>query len=143
MLPIGLEIDTDMPYPPRKTEFSAHFWDELADGCLLTSKCTDCGDMTFPPKPICPHCWSGNVAWHALEGKGMLYSATTVHAAPRVFGDEVPYRVGIVDLAENIRVATRILDDTPLDQPVELVRVVYRDGTLFGARGVPSSPDGR
>lgn len=35
MLPIGLEIDTDMPYPPRKTEFSAHFWFVVPFGMVL------------------------------------------------------------------------------------------------------------
>lgn len=141
MLPVGIEIDTDMPYPPRKSEFSAHFWNELAHGLFVTSKCTGCNTMTFPPKPICPHCWSDKVEWTALKGTGTLYSATAVHAAPRVFGDEAPYRVGIVDLVENIRLATRILDNTPLDQQVELVRVVYRNGTLFGARGIHGAGD--
>ncbi len=71
-----------------------------------------------------------------LSGRGKLYSQTVVHAAPAVFQDEVPYRVGIVDLDEGVRIATRVLSEREpaLDAVVEIVVLNYRDGPLFGAR---------
>jgi uncharacterized OB-fold protein len=59
-----------------------------------------------------------------------------IHAAPAVFRSEAPYRVGIVDLDEGLRIATRILcEATPeLDSPVEIFVFRYVDGPLFGAR---------
>jgi uncharacterized OB-fold protein len=71
-----------------------------------------------------------------LSGRGKLYSQTLVHAAPLVFQDEVPYRVGIVDLDEGLRIATRVLSEAEpkLDIIVEIVVLLYRDGPLFAAR---------
>ena len=71
-----------------------------------------------------------------LSGRGKLYSQTLVHAAPAVFQDEVPYRVGIVDLNEGVRIATRVLADIEpkLDTAVEIVVLSYQDGPLFAVR---------
>jgi len=129
-------IDRPRAFPPRMTEFTQRFWQGLAARRFETTKCEDCERLTFPPKPFCPHCWSKRVTWVSLSGRGKLYSQTVVHAAPLVFQDEVPYRVGIVDLDEGLRVATRVLADTQpeLDTAVKIVVLNYRDGPLFAAR---------
>jgi uncharacterized OB-fold protein len=74
--------------------------------------------------------------WAELSGCGQLYSQTLIHAAPAIFRDEAPYRVGIVDLNEGLRIATRVLSEaTPgLDVPVQIVVLLYTDGPLFAAR---------
>ena len=51
-----------------------------------------------------------------------------------MFKEELPYQVGIVDLDENIRIATRVLGDAKLDAPVEMVILKYEDGNLYAAR---------
>jgi uncharacterized OB-fold protein len=78
------------------------------------------------------------MSWVTLGGCGRLYSQSVIHAAPAVFRSEVPYRVGIVDLDEGLRIATRIICDAApeLDTPVEIVLLRYLDGPLFGARPV-------
>lgn len=131
-------VDRPRAFPPRMTAFTQHFWQALATGRFETTRCGDCDRLTFPPKPFCPHCWSKKMAWVALSGRGKLYSQTVVHAAPLVFQDEIPYRVGIVDLDEGLRIATRIQAEiTPeLDSAVEIVVLNYRDGPLFAARPV-------
>ena len=133
-LPI-ITLDKPRAYPPRVTAFTQRFWSALQDGRLETTQCEDCGRKSFPPKPICHHCWSKNLAWVQLHGRGKLYSQTVIHAAPAVFRGEVPYRVGIVDLDEGLRIATRIMSDTepPLDVAVEIVVLRYLDGPLFAA----------
>ncbi len=136
-LPI-VEVARRRPYPPRVTAFTRRFWHSLDNGQLETTRCDACGRATFPPKPICPHCWSKSLSWIALEGQGQLYSQTVIHAAPAVFRTETPYRVGIVDLVEGLRLATRVISNaTPaLDTPVEIVVLKYMDGPLFAARPV-------
>ncbi|PZW44816.1 hypothetical protein C8P66_114107 [Humitalea rosea] len=129
-------------YPPRVTAFTRRFWDGLLEGRFTTTRCDDCGKWSFPPKPFCPHCWSRNVAWADLSGRGRLYAATTIHAAPAVFRGDAPYRVGIVDLEEGVRLATRLWGDAaaPLDGAVRLVALRHADGALFAARPEPASP---
>jgi uncharacterized OB-fold protein len=131
-----LRIDRARAYPPRVTEFTRRFWDGIAQGRMETTICDDCNKFSFPPKTFCPHCWSTRTHWAELSGYGRLYSQTVIHAAPAVFREEAPYRVGIVDLEEGLRIATRILSETipGLDVPVEVVTLLYTDGPLFAAR---------
>ena len=128
----------DMPgkrsYPPRQSDFTIKFWQGLGDGIFQTTRCVKCEKLSFPPKPICPHCWSKETVWETLSGKGTLYSKTTVYAGPAVFKEELPYQVGIVDLDENIRIATRVLGDAKLDAQVKMVILKYEDGYLYAAR---------
>jgi uncharacterized protein len=110
-------------YPPRMTPFTSVFWDGLREGKFLTSKCSDCRHMTFPPKPICPECWSYSVEWVELSGRGILQSYTEVSAAPAMFAADAPYILCIVDLDEGIRVLSRVLatwDELTLDLPVKV-----------------------
>jgi uncharacterized protein len=129
-------IDRARAFPPRMTEFTQRFWQSLATGRFETTRCEECERLTFPPKPFCPHCWLKRIFWVPLSGHGKLYSQTVVHAAPAVFRDEVPYRVGIVDLKEGLRIATLVLADVEpkLDSVVEIVVLNYSDGPLFAVR---------
>lgn len=125
-------------YPPRLSPFTQHFWNGLREGRWQTSCCQDCGRQTFPPKPVCPHCWSTAVAWSPLSPRGTLYSWTRIHAAPAVFAAEAPYAVGIVDLDSGIRLACRLVEvsgvELAADMPVEITVLQYEDGPLFAAR---------
>jgi uncharacterized protein len=135
-------IDRVRAFPPRLTEFTQRFWQGLGNGRFETTQCEECGRLSFPPKPFCPHCWSDRIVWTPLCGRGKLYSQTMVHAAPAVFEHEIPYRVGIVDLDEGLRIATRVLAtvEPKLDMAVEIIVLNYRDGPLFAARRCPEFP---
>lgn len=139
MIPI-VKADGPASYPPRRSAFTGPFWDGLAAGELRTTRCTSCERFSFPPKPNCPHCWCREVRWVELGGRGSLYSWTRIHAAPSAFAAEAPYAVGVVDLDEGIRLATRVLEDgapITIDGAVELVALAHDDITLFAARPLP------
>jgi len=113
-----------LPYPPRTTEFTAPFWSAVADGRLTTTRCTRCEFLTFPPKVLCPQCWSRDVEYVVLSGRGRLATFTEVCVPPAVFRDEAPYVIGIVDLEENVRLLTRIrapFDELTVGLPVHMV----------------------
>jgi uncharacterized protein len=136
VLPI-IKMPGRRAYPPRRSEFTRRFWDELEQGHFVTTHCNDCGHLTFPPKPFCPDCWSKNVRWIDAPTKGSLYSYTTIHVAPEIFAHEAPYRVCIADLGGRLRLATRLVQTcahVPLETPIEIVILRYEDGSLFAAR---------
>ncbi|WP_063042520.1 Zn-ribbon domain-containing OB-fold protein [Nocardia grenadensis] len=137
MIPI-VDIPARHPYPPRITEATEPFWTALGEGRLITTASTATGRLTFPPKPIDPYTWDPQVSWIELSGLGILYSFTTIHAAPTAFVDEVPYRVCVVDLDEKLRLATRLWGDTEVrpDDRVEIVALRYTDRMSFAARPV-------
>ena len=57
-------------------------------------------------------------------GTGHVHSFTVVHRAPGAYRDEAPYVVALVDLAEGVRLMTRLVDVEPaavaVGLPVEL-----------------------
>jgi uncharacterized OB-fold protein len=132
-------------YPPRVSSFTKPFWEGLGQGRWQTTCCDACGRQTFPPRPICPHCWSDKVSWSPLVARGTLYSWTRIHAAPAVFSAESPYAVGIVDLDSGIRLACRLLDAHHTDwkpgMAVEMAILQYEDGPLFAARPLTATTD--
>lgn len=110
------------------------FWESLRNEQFTTTRCQDCGDTTFPPKVVCPNCFSERLLWIPLGGKGVLYSYTKVWAGPDVFREDIPYTLCVVDLEEGIRVGSRLLDEgdeVKVGDPVSLVFVHYSDVTLF------------
>ena len=133
-----LSVDAERSYPPRQSGFTRDFWSALGEGRWITTRCKACERQTFPPKPVCPHCWSTQVEWTDLSTRGTLYSWTRIHAAPAVFAGEAPYACGIVDLESGIRLGCRLVETgaTPLQvgQAVEIVVLNFRDGPMFAAR---------
>lgn len=125
-------------YPPRVSAFTQPFWEGLSQGKWQTTCCQACGKFTFPPKKICPHCWSDDMAWKDLSARGTLYSWTRVHAAPKVFTDESPYTVCVVDLDIGLRIATRMVEREGIEFkpgiPMEVVVLQFEDGPLFASR---------
>jgi uncharacterized protein len=121
------DVRAELAYPPRVTEFTKPFWEGLDVGVLRTTRCDECGHTTFPPKPVCPHCWSKNVQWLDLGGRGVLYSYTEVSAAPATFVGEAPYVLCLVDLDEGVRCLSRVLAPWEDLRPGLRVRLAVRD----------------
>jgi len=131
------------PFPPRVSPFTRPFWDSLADGRLITTRCADCGAWSFPPRDPCRHCWSRAVRWTPLRPQGVLYSFTRVHVAPEAFRQDAPYAIGLVDLVDGVRLMCRLVGEVSvdaLDGPVAMVVLRYDDGVLFGARVGAAGP---
>jgi uncharacterized OB-fold protein len=67
----------------------------------------------------------------------LLYSYTRVHVVPRAFVADGLYDIGIVDLADGVRLMCRLMGEFTSfvpDAPVEMVVAMYDDGPLFAAR---------
>lgn len=125
------------PFPPRVSNFTRPFWVALEQGSLMAPKCNACGRLRFPPRPLCPACWSPDHAWIILRPHGHLYSFTRIHVAPQALASDVPYAIGIVDTESGVRLLCRLIDQIAFEdigRKVELVVLRYNDGPLFAAR---------
>ena len=113
------------------------FWDGLRDRRLMSTRCADCGAISFPPRSLCRACWGRRIEWIELSATGRLYSFTRVHVVPRAFAADAPYAIGIVDIDDGPRLMCRLMtevDQSDLDAPVGMLVLRYDDGYLFGAR---------
>jgi len=109
------------------------FYANLRDGELSTTRCTDCGEVHFPPRIVCPACQSDALEYVALPDEGELFAFSTVRAgAPLGMEEEVPFVTGIVDLGD-VRLSARIdgaeYEDLAIGDPVSL-KVVELDGPV-------------
>jgi hypothetical protein len=99
----------------RPTRFSAaEFNQHLAEHKLMGARCTACGVIYAPPRPICPACPDAELEWIELSGRGELVAYTVIHIAPTMmlgagYHRKNPYCAGVVELAEGPRVSAQIL----------------------------------
>lgn len=130
-----IPIKHDRRYPPRVTAFTSPFWQALNEGRFQVTRCTSCARRSFPPKPICPHCWNDRVDWEEIATRGTLYSWTRVHAGPAIFDADLPYAIGVVDLDVGVRLATPLIGNAEwqCEMPLELVACRFTDGPFFAA----------
>ncbi len=86
------------------------YLDALAAGRFEIQKCGACARHVFYPRVVCPHCGAGDLAWVAPSGQGTVYSTTVVRRKPADGGD---YNVCLVDLAEGVRMMSRVVSVPP------------------------------
>ena len=104
----------------------AGFAEHLRNGCLMGSACEACGHLSFPPRADCPTCRHGKFRFQELSGHGTVVTFTTITAAPSGFEADVPFHLGVVDLAEGGRLLASFgstVDPSALaiDMPVQVV----------------------
>src|SRR3989304_6430971 len=91
------------------------FYKHLSQGKFMAGKCTQCGKIHLPPRPLCDNCFSTTFEWVEVSGKGKLFSYTVIHIAPPQFQANAPFAVGIVELENGLRMPGMI-QGAPRDQ---------------------------
>ncbi|MGW6025851.1 bifunctional MaoC family dehydratase N-terminal/OB-fold nucleic acid binding domain-containing protein [Streptomyces sp. NPDC055099] len=102
---------------------NAGFWEGVARHQLLIQRCGGCRTLRFPWLPGCNAC--GSLVWDTVEasGEGTVYSYVVMHHPPFPAFDP-PYAVGLIDLAEGVRMVSNVVgvpsDKVRIGQPVRL-----------------------
>jgi uncharacterized protein len=111
---------------PRIDTLTAPFWAAAREGRFLLQHCPSCGDVRFPPGPVCPKCLAGDQDWIEASGKGVLESWIDMHRAYwDGFKGDLPYRVCLVRLEEGPVVVSNLVDKTENVRMGAPVRVVF------------------
>jgi len=101
------------------------YFDYCQQGRLMIQRCPHCALHVFYPRAICPHCTRGDLEWVEAEGRGLVFTYAVHHRFPPGFEGAAPYVVAIVELAEGVRMMTRIMA-APEDVSVGMeVRVAF------------------
>jgi uncharacterized OB-fold protein len=111
---------------------------------LIGSRCRACGTVTFPRQGSCPRCTSSDVERHLLARRGVLWTWTVQRFEPKSppyagTGEFEPFAVGYVELPDEVRVETRLVEceapeigiemeltTTPAPGPVPRVTYAFR-----------------
>jgi uncharacterized protein len=103
-------VTMDM-WPLETKEFNRiwPFYENLKQGRLTTTKCKDCGNVSYPPRVICPECYSENLEFIDLPTKGkVIIFSEEVKGVP--LGFQSPLIHAVIDLGVDParRLLTRI-----------------------------------
>ncbi|MER7403141.1 bifunctional MaoC family dehydratase N-terminal/OB-fold nucleic acid binding domain-containing protein [Streptomyces sp. NPDC000070] len=118
---------------------NASFWEGVARHELLIQRCTGCGTLRFPWLPGCNSC--GSPEWDTVEasGEGTVYSYVVMHHPPFP-AFEPPYAVGLIELAEGVRIISDVVevpyDKVRIGMPVRLEFRRYDELVLPVFQGV-------
>jgi uncharacterized OB-fold protein/acyl dehydratase len=129
---------TMRPLRSRDTDF---FWEGTAFGELRIQKCNACGVLRHPPGPMCPSCHATDRGYVVASGRGTVYS-WLVHHAPQVPGKQLPLRLGLVELAEGVRMVGEVRDEVAIGDEVEVVFQRIDDELTLAQWQLPREAEG-
>jgi uncharacterized OB-fold protein/acyl dehydratase len=90
------------------------WWEGVDRGELLIQKCSECGTLRHPPRPMCGKCQS--TAWTSIasKGSGTVYSFVVLRHPP-IPGYDFPLPVALIDLEEGTRIVSNVVGCKPED----------------------------
>ena len=112
---------------PRLDACNRPFWTGGSEGKLNIMQCRDCSGFVHPPRPVCRHCLSENVAPTAVSGTGVIDTFTINHQ-PWMPDMEVPFVIARVALddAPGVFLTTNIVGCPVEDVAIgDRVRVTF------------------
>jgi uncharacterized OB-fold protein len=126
---------------------SPRYWREVPSRLRLeAARCTACGKVCYPPRPVCPKCGATSFEPITLSKSGTIVTSTVIHIAPSDFLFEAPYAMAIVETPEGARLMAQVVDCDPatvmpgLKVGLEFrrIRAEARSGILcYGYKAVP------
>jgi len=88
------------------------WWEQIGKGVLPIQKCSGCGALRHPPRPMCGACQSTEWEHVAASGRGHVYSFVVMHH-PKFPGYEYPLVVGLIELEEGTRLVSNVVGCEP------------------------------
>jgi uncharacterized OB-fold protein len=105
----GLYPSTLDLYPFEAKEFNRvhQFYENLRENRFTTTKCKKCGNVSFPPRVVCPQCNSDTLEWVDLPTKGKVLRFTE-EVAGVPLGFDAPLIHALIELEDGRKLISRI-----------------------------------
>ncbi|MBI4640928.1 MAG: Zn-ribbon domain-containing OB-fold protein [Candidatus Tectomicrobia bacterium] len=120
------------PLPrPIDPGLSRPFWEAAKRHELVMPRCKKCDHLFFYPRSECPRCFSSDLEWVKVSGKGRLHAFTVVRQpANPAFTNDAPYVYAVVQLDEGPRMVSNVVECNIEDVRVDmLLEAVFDDIT--------------
>jgi uncharacterized OB-fold protein/acyl dehydratase len=95
--------------PPLRGQDNGWWWEAVDRGEILIQKCSRCGALRHPPRPMCPECQSTEWETTPCAGHGSVHSYVVMHHPPMP-GYDFPVAIALIDLDEGTRLVANIVD---------------------------------
>lgn len=103
-------------YPhPAETPTNSPLLAAWRRGVLSLQRCRACGHVFFYPRPVCPRCWSDDLAWGDAAGTGRIVSFSVIHRPMHpAFDAEAPIVLAEIALPEGPSLLARVVCADPV-----------------------------
>lgn len=122
------------PLPDLTDKATGPFWENTRKH-RLTAPRSVCGYLLWPPEIVCPECYSSEFEWEDVPSTGTVWSYATYHRAlDPAFAGDLPYVVGLIELAPGVKMYGIVLgdpDDVQIGRSVEAVFDPVTDEVTF------------
>ncbi len=141
---------TDRPAHELNKFNHVSFHQYLDEGRLMGARCSACGAVFLPPRPMCPHCYSTAMEWMELSGEGKVTGYTIIYVglpamAAKGYSRQIPYCSGVVRLKEGPVITAQILGaDGGFPGEIRVgmpVRVVFQERGEAGQVALTFAPE--
>ncbi len=124
---------------PQISPGAEPFWEHAKRDELFLPFCEGCQKPFYYPRRWCPNCFSQNLSWRKMTGRGEVYSFSVIHQSPLPsYQQDVPYVLAIIELEEGPRMMTNVLECN-----VDAVHVGMAVEVIFEVRGAMKIPQFR
>ena len=120
------------PLPrPENRGLTAPFWEAAKRHELVCQRCRRCASWIFYPREQCPHCFSQDLEYAPVSGRGRVHAYTIVYQpAVAAFNEDAPYVFALIQLDEGPRMISNVTGCEPRDVKVDMpVVATYDDVT--------------
>ncbi len=115
--------------PFARSRKAIAFTAAAAEGRLALQVCAGCGHVTYPPREICPKCWSMELDWRDVADGGQLLTETLLRTSVNTyFRERMPWRIGTIKLDAGPTVLAHLHGDVPEHGRVRMIARTDKSG---------------
>lgn len=93
--------------------------------------CKSCGQTYGHDVDVCESCLEDRFRTEQISGKGKVYAKTTIRAPAKGFTDEAPFNVYVIELAEDIKVTGRVIEEKTVPTETSVMFSHTDDGVFY------------
>lgn len=117
------------PLPKAENpELTKPYWEAIKRHELVMQRCRGCDRFIFYPREQCPFCFSQDLGYDPVSGRGRVHAYTVVYQpAHPGFNDDAPYVFALIQLDEGVRMISNVVGCDPKDVRVDMPVVATYD----------------
>ena len=115
--------------PVSRSRKAIAFSTAAAEGRFALQVCLNCNQVTYPPREVCPDCWSMELEWRDIPDGGELLTETTLRTSfNNYFRERMPWRIGTIKLDVGPTVLAHVHGDVAAYGRVKMIARTDKSG---------------
>ena len=100
-----------------------------AEGRFALQVCAECAHVTYPPREVCPKCWTDDLNWQDVSAGGQVIAETILRTSTNTyFRERMPWRIGTIALDAGPVVVAHLHGDVKNTDRVHMIARTDKSG---------------